>query len=217
VIPALAVAAVVAMCFVPPIRQDPAYHQFADHWANVWTNLPFLLAAAWGWRYARTTAHRMFLIGVALVTFGSAYYHAWPDNATLFWDRLPMTIAFMALLAMFLGERLLVPLLAIGAASVIYWRMADDLRPYFLVQFFPPLAIAVLVAMDRHRYRAAAFAGAAVFYALAKIFEAQDHQIAAILPIGGHPLKHLAAAVSVMFLLRGPIAPKRIAAAGAKL
>ena len=210
VIPALAAAAVVAICFVPPIHQDPAYHRFADHYWNVVTNLPFLLVAIWGWRGARTPAGRVFLMGVAMVTFGSAYYHAWPDNATLFWDRLPMTVAFMALLAAFVGERLLLPLVILGAASVVYWRATDDLRPYTLVQFFPPLAIAVMVALDPKRYNIGALAGAAIFCALAKLFEWQDHQIAAILPIGGHPLKHLAAAASVMFLARdcGILAPR---------
>ena len=65
-------------------------------------------------------AYSILLAGVALVAFGSSYYHFHPDNRTLFWDRLPMTIVFMSLLATTIGERisfnagrlLLVPLLA---------------------------------------------------------------------------------------------------------
>ena len=41
----------------------------------------------------------IYFSGVALVALGSAYYHEDPENETLFWDRLPMTIAFMALFA----------------------------------------------------------------------------------------------------------------------
>jgi hypothetical protein len=210
-IPALAAIAVLAMLFVPPIHQDPAYHHFADqrtlfgipNFFNVVSNLPFLFVAIWGWRAARTLAHRVFLIGVAMVTFGSAYYHAWPDNATLFWDRLPMTVAFMALLAMFLGQRLLWPLLAVGAASVLWWRATDDLRFYALVQFFPPLAILVTVAMDPGRYRKASLFAAMAFYTLAKLLEWQDARIGEYIATGGHPWKHLAAAAAVMCLARG--------------
>src|SRR5215471_19536391 len=162
-IPVLAAVAAIAMLFVPPIHQDAAYHQFADQrtiWGipnfwNVVSNLPFLAVALWGLRVRGDAAYRVFLFGVATVTFGSAYYHAWPSSETLFWDRLPMTIAFMALFAALIGDRisdragrmLLLPLLCVGAASVIYWRMTDDLRPYALVQFFPMLAIPLMMVL----------------------------------------------------------------------
>ena len=63
------------------------------------------------------------------VTVGSAYYHAWPSDATLSWDRLPMTVAFMALFATLIGDRmsardgplLLIPLIAFGVTSILYW------------------------------------------------------------------------------------------------
>ena len=47
--------------------------------------------------------------GVALTALGSGYYHLAPDNARLVWDRLPMTIGFMGLLAAVLAERVSVP------------------------------------------------------------------------------------------------------------
>lgn len=37
----------------------------------------------WGWA--------CFYIGVAAVAFGSSYYHLKPDDATLVWDRLPVS------------------------------------------------------------------------------------------------------------------------------
>jgi hypothetical protein len=99
-----------------------------------------------GWERLALT---IFSAGIAAVTFGSGYYDYNPNDATLFWDRLPMTIAFMSLLAITMGERidsryprlLLAPLLLIGAASVVYWRLAGDLRWYALVQFYPAIAI----------------------------------------------------------------------------
>src|ERR1700731_968651 len=159
--------AVLALFLLPPIAQDSAYHNFADQrtfWGtpnfwNVTSNLPFLLVAIWGLRTLRSrsafqqnwerTAYCLLLTGVAFVAFGSAYYHFSPNNTTLFWDRLPMTIAFTSLLASTIGERvsmragqlLLSPLIAIGAASVLYWRLSGDPRPYLLVQFLPMLAL----------------------------------------------------------------------------
>jgi hypothetical protein len=201
------------MALVPPIRQDPAYHDFADqrtilgvrNFWNVVSNLPFLAVAIWGWRRARSVADRVFLIGVAAVTFGSAYYHVWPDSATLFWDRLPMTVAFMALFASIIEERLdhrrvhllLWPLLLLGAASVIWWHFTDDLRWYALVQFFPILAIFLLLRGLRDP-----LIPTLLFYMLAKLLEWQDHALAGVISTGGHPWKHLSAAAAVFCYVR---------------
>jgi hypothetical protein len=201
------------MLFVAPIRQDPAYHAFADtrtilgvpNFWNVVSNLPFLALAFWGWRLCRTLEDRIFLCGVAAVTFGSAYYHAWPYSSTLFWDRLPMTVAFMALFSTIIGERLdkragrllLWPLLAFGIGSVIWWSHTDDLRWYALVQFFPMLAIVLLLRGRRDPLLPMMF-----FYALAKLLEWQDRAIANVIATGGHPWKHVAAAAAVFCYVR---------------
>ena len=136
------------------------------------------------------------LIGTALVALGSSYYHLHPDNARLFWDRLPMTVAFMSLLALTSGRgRMLPPLLILGAASVMYWRYTEDLRPYVLIQFGTMLVIPLLLLRrsgDRLLW------GMVVLYALAKLLELFDHQIAAVIPTGGHPWKHLTAALAIL-------------------
>ena len=70
--------------------------------------------------------------------FGSAYYHWNPSNGTLFWDRLPMALTFMAILTVAAEERvstktgaiLLWPLLALAVFSLLLWRWTDDLRLY---------------------------------------------------------------------------------------
>jgi len=75
------------------------------------------------------TAYILFFVGVSLVAFGSGYYHLWPDNSSLVWDRLPMTIAFMALFAIIIseftstkfGKFVLWPFVAFGAFSVFYY------------------------------------------------------------------------------------------------
>ena len=99
----------------------------------------------WAWRDSRRDAAIALLFLAILMTgFGSAYYHLDPNDQTLFWDRLPMAIAFMAILAMAVGERLdaktgailLWPLIAIGVLSILLWRWTGDLRLYGWVQFF---------------------------------------------------------------------------------
>ena len=176
---AVAVLAVVIMLFVPPIAQNPAYHQFADqrsfsgiaNFADTVSNLAFLVIGAMGIAFVfgkqgealfdipgERWPYFIFFVGVTFVSFGSAYYHLDPTTETLFWDRLPMTVAFMALFAAFVTDRVhsrigitvfLPLLLAISFAAVIYWRVTEsagqgDLRAYGLVQFYPMLAIPLI-------------------------------------------------------------------------
>lgn len=144
----------VAVFFVDPIPQDPAYHQFADQrsfWGipnawNVLSNLPFILAGLSGLIQLRRidltalsgiypTIARIFFIGLILTGLGSGYYHLAPSNQSLVWDRLPMTIAFMGffcfVLAMHvnegLGRKLFWPLIAVGASSVAYWAYSESI------------------------------------------------------------------------------------------
>ncbi len=98
--------------------------------------------------------------GILLTGFGSAWYHLSPDNDSLVFDRLPMTIVFMALLSATIGEqidpgmgvRLLFPLLVIGVASILWWHYteragAGDLRLYVLVQYYPILLIPLILLL----------------------------------------------------------------------
>src|SRR5262249_37284559 len=95
------------------------------------------------------------------------------------------------------GRRLLWPLLFFGAASVVWWRFSGDLRWYALVQFFPILAMLLLLRGRRDPLLPVIF-----FYALAKILEWQDHAIAAVISTGGHPWKHIAAALAAFSYVR---------------
>jgi hypothetical protein len=45
-------------------------------------------------------------VGLQLTAFGSSYYHLSPNNSRLVWDRLPMTIAFMSMVAAIIAERI---------------------------------------------------------------------------------------------------------------
>lgn len=228
---ALAVAIVVAVfAFTSPIPQDPAYHQFSDRRtilgiANFWnviSNLPFLLVGVAGLhivvRYAddvcvkgTSAAYLVLFTGIVLTAFGSAYYHLAPSNEALVWDRLPMTIGFAGLFSIVVAEyvsartaqRLLVPLLIIGALSVVYWAWTEsrdigDLRPYGLVQFLPMLLIPVILLTHKPSIgEARYFWWMLFFYGVAKLFELFDADLMALGGlISGHSLKHVAAAVT---------------------
>jgi len=228
-------ALVVAVFFINPIPQDPDYHRFAAQDAvpgipNMWTvcsSLAFILVGAvclvklkgihtdipssklW-------TVTRIFYIGVILTGFGSAYYHYAPSNDTLLWDRLPMTISFMAffsfILSMHIGERvgttLLWPLLAIGIASVLFWGYTEglgdgDLRFYAVVQFLPVILIPVILLMfPNPAYEQSYIWLIIAMYIAAKLTELFDHQIYDLCGISGHTFKHVIAALAgIVFFL----------------
>ncbi len=158
-----------------------------------------------------------FFVSVAMTAFGSAYYHLNPRDGTLLWDRIPMAIGFMTLVAATVSERIslkagmqmLVPLMALGAGTVVYWNLTQkvgqgDLRPYALVQFGSVLVVLILIGLFPSRYtRGTDLAVALAIYGLAKIFEAADRSIFALGNIvSGHTIKHIAAATSAYWILR---------------
>lgn len=222
-----------------PIPQDPRLLVYADDRAalgvpnffNVISNVVFLLVgiagivACLGGRISGAARSWFVLfLGVALVCFGSAYYHWRPANDTLVWDRLPMTLAFMALFAAVvsehLGERwerwLLAPALIVGIASVFWWDRSGDLRLYIWVQLSPFLALVALLFSypSRYSHRAYLWYGLGL-YALARLAEGLDPEIYSITAqvLSGHVLKHLLAAASVfviyLMLLRRSALPRR--------
>ncbi|MCM2303058.1 MAG: ceramidase [Elusimicrobia bacterium] len=218
---AISAVAVVALSLHAPIPQDPAYHAFADvrsfagipNFADVLSNLPFLLVGLYG--LTRRPAPRMktgYLVlcaGIALVSLGSAYYHLSPTSATLLWDRLPMTVAFMALFALLLEDRVtdaktLVPLVAAGLASALYWHLTDDLRPYILVQFLPiALMPLILLSYPKKNLDGKALMLGVALYAAAKALELYDRPVLEALgALSGHSLKHLAAGAASLCVIR---------------
>ncbi len=229
----LAIIAIASVGLVPPIGQDPGYHHFADTdtWLgipnslNVLSNLPFLLVGVVGIVYvynARQSLQHLywsaltFCIGVALIALGSGYYHWYPTNSTLVWDRLPMTIGFMGLFAMVLsvfvspqgGQRSLPLLVVVGVASVFWWFYTEssgqgDLRFYALVQFLPMLlTLVILVFFKTPGINKSKLVLVLLWYTLAKVLEFGDAFVLETFGIiSGHSLKHVAAAVACYFVI----------------
>lgn len=240
---AIAAAAVIGVFMVPAIPQDPGYHNFADqrawlgiaNFGDVFSNLPYGLVGLFGiyrlWRIRATVGsysrypylHLLaFFAILATVAVGSSYYHLAPDNAALFWDRLPITLAFMILFALILGERIDIPaskrwplpiLVIAGLAALLYWAATEeagrgDMRAYILVQLLPLLLAPLMVLF----YRRGDILGNGVLiamvllYLLAKLCEFQDDGIlqASMGLISGHSLKHLVSAAAPAIILWAP-------------
>lgn len=218
-----------------PISQDPEYHNFADqrsflgipNFLDVVSNLPFLLVGILGFNRCHSVdrnsakiwfpwAKLIFSFGVFGVGFGSGYYHWTPTNTTLAWDRLPMTIAFMALFAMiladcvhaYLGRVLLLPLVFLGLCSVWYWHVSEsqgrgDLRPYTLVQFLPLFWTLLFLVLNPLKWLRKPYVWLALCsYLLAKLAEHFDQVIFEMTKLtSGHTLKHLFAAIGAYFFI----------------
>lgn len=242
------IAVITALCLLaafvlPAVPQAPSYHDFADHrpllgianFLDVVSNIGFLLVALLGFRVVFRTPtafalageripYLVFFAGMLLTAIGSAYYHLAPDNERLFWDRLPMTIAFMSLLAAQVADRLsvhaglvlLAPMLLLGAASVLYWRATEqagvgNVLPYGILQAYTVLMLFLVTWLYPSRYtRGRDLYWVFTAYVVAKLFELFDRQVLALgHVIGGHAIKHLAAAlgglvICRMLLLRRP-------------
>lgn len=225
----VALAAIAVMLWIEPIPQDPAYHLFADGRAffgipnfwNVASNVPFLIVGVAGLLLLPAVTLKfhfvVFCAGVAFVSIGSGWYHLQPSNAALVFDRLPMTIGFMALFAaviadrisMTFGRAMLWPLVTLGIASVGWWHLteqagAGDLRPYALVQFLPILLIPLMLLLFKGEVLQARWLWASLAaYAAAKVAE---HFDAAIYSAGqilsGHSIKHVLAALAFWWAIR---------------
>lgn len=118
----LTILCIAGVFLIKPIPQSLAYHHFADgrefwgipNFANVISNLPFLLTGIIGLMLLpKAKANKSILVtysclfvGILLTGFGSAYYHYSPDNNSLVYDRIPMTIVFMSFLAATVSERI---------------------------------------------------------------------------------------------------------------
>ena len=225
---------IIAVAMVDPIAQDPLYHVFADqrpmvgvpNFMNVMSNLPFLIVGILGWRIIASNAETVtpatrlawivFFFGISLTAFGSGYFHLEPNNDTLVWDRIPMTIGFMSLVSIIiseyfspqLGKRLLLPLLFVGIGSVVYWAHTEslgtgDLRPYAIVQFLPMLLIPLTIILYKTRSDLGRYVWWMIgFYVAAKVAEQLDDNLYSFgTAMSGHTLKHLLASLAPASLL----------------
>lgn len=228
---ALLGALLVALAVLAPIAQPQHYHRLADmrplavgaielpNAVDVLTSLPFTLVGVAGLLRCRRAppaqriALAVFFAGLALTGLGSAWYHLAPTDASLMWDRLPMTIAFAGAVGAVATERIgakagsrwLAGWLLLGLASLEVWRLAGDLRLYGVAQYG---GLALLLLWTRLPATPGAlrlpWGVLLAAYVVAKGFEVFDRDLWALTGglVAGHALKHVAAALGVVPLVR---------------
>jgi len=236
---ALTLLTIIVTFCVRPIAQAPSYHNFVDsrvflglsNFFDVVSSLPFIVLGIMGLDFTRkkrskNSVFRMkgerflwktFFFAILLVGLGSGYYHLVTNNASMLWDRLPITIAFMALLSLITMERIgpkfglmLSPIMIVmGIGTVFYWYYTEslgrgDLRPYILVQLLPLMLIPLMFWAAPARYTKARYVPCAlVWYVIAKLLEYFDKTIFDLSgsKISGHTLKHIVVAIGIYMLL----------------
>ena len=245
----LLIAGLVVLLFVGPFPQDLNYHNLADsrqflgfpNFNDVVSNAGFALIGVLGLvavagvrrhtlfvKPVDARPYQIFFAGVALVSLGSAWYHWAPSNESLLWDRLPMSVAFMAFASAIVADRiharagntwLLVVLIILGLLSLLYWQYTEqqgrgDLRFYGFVQFYPVIILPVVLWLfPDYRYVPGRYvAWVFAWYGLSKVLEYFDARVFEMLgyTISGHTLKHLAAAASALVVLRMLLSRQRI-------
>jgi hypothetical protein len=223
-----------AAWLLPAFAQPQAYHDYADqrawlglsHAADVLSNLPFLIVGLigihytlHGWKSSNRNAfadqraawpYALLFLGIFLTAFGSAWYHAEPNDATLVWDRMPMALGFAGLVAGTLTDRAprripqwLLAFATVGAGTVLYWYVSKNLVPYLVMQvgFIVAALIATAFIPSRYTHANRVYAAAGL-YAIAMIFERLDRTVYALLDgwISGHTLKHLIASTAIVVI-----------------
>lgn len=215
---------------IGPLPQDPAYHQLADtrtllgavpHAGDVLSNLAILMAGLLGLALRprmtvapeERAAVNVLIAASILTAFGSAYYHWAPTNATLVWDRLPIAIVLMSLLALVMSDRVhplfaraaLWPFTALGVASVIVWGVSEsmghgDLLLYLIVRVGTGAAIAFLVILRQPRHTGTIWLVAALLAEIVMaLLERFDHEVLRLTGgiVSGHSLKHVMVGVAL--------------------
>ncbi|KTD69059.1 MULTISPECIES: ceramidase domain-containing protein [Legionella] len=232
------VVVTLALSLVPPFAQALSYHDFADqrtlfymsNFSDVMSNLAFIFVGYLGLKaiywLSKTPgeltaeakwAYLLGFVGTILTGLGSAYYHLHPNNATLFWDRIPMGILLMSFFAAIfieqvhrsIGFYLLVPFIVIAALCTLQWELSErwghgDMRLYLWSQGYPLIMILFILLFFPSPYRRNySLTICFILFGLAKLMEGLDKIIyhATDQIISGHTLKHLLAAAAVYALV----------------
>ncbi|MGR5065139.1 ceramidase domain-containing protein [Photobacterium sp. DNB22_13_2] len=216
--------------YFSPIRQSRNFYDYADqrlllgipHFWNVVSNLGFLFVGIIGLResirnrlvinQSLSFVYQLFFISLIGAFLGSSLYHLSPGPFTLMIDRLPITIGFICLyciviaeyLSTTLGRSMLLPTLAYGVLSVIYWYMTDvidgrgNMAPYVLVQLLPIIHIPLILWLyPNSRNPTRYYLYALGLYLLCKLAESNDEEIYQLTSqVSGHFLKHILAALA---------------------
>ena len=224
--------------FLPAIAQNQNYHNFIDqrtffrikNASNTLSNLAFIVVGLWGLinfyknKYIKISNSfsvllNLFFISIILTGLGSSYYHLSPNDFTLVFDRLALSLTFAVILAMLASIRIsersgfhtLAELIILATLSVLLWNYNGNLTPYAVLQFGGIVIIALTLLLTKAPKQSPCFASLIILYGFAKLAEFYDVEIFKLSQnlISGHTLKHLIGAIAVLIFI-SPLKVKKI-------
>ena len=224
--------------FLPSIQQDQNYHNFADQRAlfgvnnafDTLSNLAFIIVGILGLfnfynnKFIKISNSfsvilNLFFISIILTGLGSGYYHLSPNDFTLVFDRLALTLVFTFILAMLANIRIsersgfhtLAELIILAPLTVLIWNYNGNLTPYAVLQFGGIIIIVLTLLLTKAQKQSPCFASLIILYGFAKLAEFYDVEIFKLSQnlISGHTLKHLIGAIAVLIFI-SPLKVKKI-------
>ncbi len=216
--------------FLPSIEQNQNYHNFADQRTlfgvrnalDTLSNLAFIIVGILGLlnfynnQYIKISNSfsvilNLFFIAIILTGLGSSFYHQNPNNFTLVFDRLGMSLVFASVLAMLaylkisprFGLHNLAELLILAPLTVLIWKFNGNLTPYAVLQFGGIILVILTLLLSKSQRQSPCFSSLIILYGIAKLVEFYDVQIFTLTQnlISGHTLKHLIAALATIVFI----------------
>ena len=224
--------------FLPAITQNQNYHNFIDqrtffrikNASNTLSNLAFIVVGLWGLinfyknKYIKISNSfsvllNLFFVSIILTGLGSSYYHLSPNDFTLVFDRLALSLTFAVILSMLASIRIsersgfhtLAELIILAPLSVLLWNYNGNLTPYAVLQFGGIIIIVLTLLLTKAQKQSPCFASLIILYGFAKVAEFYDVEIFKLSQnlISGHTLKHLIGALAVLIFI-SPLKIKKI-------
>ena len=224
--------------FLPSIQQNQNYHNFADKRVlfgvnnafDTLSNLAFIIVGILGLfnfynnKFIKISNSfsvilNLFFISIILTGLGSGYYHLSPNDFTLVFDRLALTLVFTFILAMLANVRIsersgfhtLAELIILAPLTVLIWNYNGNLTPYAVLQFGGIIIIVLTLLLTKAQKQSPCFASLIILYGFAKVTEFYDVEIFKLSQnlISGHTLKHLIGAIAVLIFI-SPLKVKKI-------
>ena len=216
--------------FLPSITQDKNYHNFADqevlfsinNGSDALSNLIFIMFGFMGLinfynnKYIKISNSfsvivTLFFISIILTGLASSYYHLSPNDFTLVFDRLAISLVFTNILAMLtcirISERFgvytLAELIIFAPLTVLIWNYNGNLTPYIVLQFGGIILVILTLLLTKAKKQSPCFTSLIILYGLAKVTEFYDAQIFILSQnlISGHTLKHLIAGLALIIFI----------------
>ena len=147
---------IIMALFYGPISQPQEYHDFADdrellgvpNALDVMSNLAIIYPGLVGLAFVNesrknsqvsedeVSIHITMFSGMILTFAGSVWFHLDPNDSTMLWDRLGMSVVIGSCISLLihdmwdrnLASKIHLPIVIASVVSVLWWPVFDDLR-----------------------------------------------------------------------------------------